>query len=189
MRRGDGGPGVEQALIVRALASADAESYVAVRARALVSDPLAFGSSPGDDRVSSLDFVRRAVAQPGQAIFGAFAAGRPSTPAAGTEMLIGVVGIRREEHKKSAHRSTIWGLWVIPESRGRGVGRALMEEALRFARTLDGVEYVQLAVGDWNTAARNLYQELGFTTWGIERDALRHGDDVVAEHHMSLRLR
>jgi len=188
LRRGDGGPDVGQALIVRALAPVDAESFVAVRARALVSDPLAFGSSPGDDVVSSADFVRGAVAQLDQAIFGAFAEGRP-TPPIGTQTLVGVAGIRREHHKKSAHRATIWGVWVAPEYRGRGIGRALMEATLRFARRLDGVEYVQLAVGDWNAAARSLYQELGFTTWGIERDALRHGDDVVAEHHMSLRLR
>jgi ribosomal protein S18 acetylase RimI-like enzyme len=134
--------------------------------------------------------VRDALAEPSQAIFGVFAEGRP-TPAAptGTHTLIGVAGIRREEQKKSAHRATIWGVWVAPEYRGRGAGRALMEEALRFARTLDGVEILQLAVGDWNAAAKSLYLDLGFTTWGIERDALRHGDDVVDEHHMSLRLR
>jgi ribosomal protein S18 acetylase RimI-like enzyme len=134
--------------------------------------------------------VRTALEGPSQAIFGAFADGKPApTAPAGTEVLIGVVGIRREDQKKSAHRATIWGLWVVPEQRGRGIARALMEEALRFARTLDGVEIVQLAVGDWNAPAKRLYLDLGFTSWGIERDALRHGDDVVDEHHMSLRLR
>ncbi len=64
-----------------------------------------------------------------------------------------------------------------------------MEETLRFARTLDGVEYVTLAVGDWNTAARRSTRSSASPVWGIERDALRYGDHMVAEHHMSLRLR
>lgn len=184
---------------VRVLAPDDAESYVAVRTRALITDPLAFAASPTDDLVSTIDSARRAMAEPNQATFGAFTDSRLSQQApAGTTpsgtapvgaTLVGIVGIRRERHRKSAHRASVWGLWVAPEQRGRGIGRALMEETLRFARSLDGVEYVTLAVGDWNNAARRLYQELGFTSWGIERDALRYGDHMVAEHHMSLRLR
>jgi ribosomal protein S18 acetylase RimI-like enzyme len=164
---------------------------VAIRGRALAADPLAFGSSPGEGSTSSVDFIRRALANPQQAIFGVFADESAGTPPSrgGSTMPLGIVGIRREPHKKSAHRATIWGLWVTREQRGRGLARALMEEALRFARTLEGVEYVSLSVGDWNASAKALYLDLGFTSWGIERDALRVGDDVVDEHHMSLRLR
>jgi ribosomal protein S18 acetylase RimI-like enzyme len=83
----------------------------------------------------------------------------------------------------------VWGLYVTPAHRGQGLGRSLMEAALGFARSLDGVDYVALGVGDWNRKALELYQDLGFVAWGTEVDALRVGDATVAEHHMVLRLR
>jgi ribosomal protein S18 acetylase RimI-like enzyme len=54
---------------------------------------------------------------------------------------------------------------------------------------VDGVEYVDLSVSAWNRAALRLYEDLGFIVWGTEADALRDGDSVVADHHMTLRLR
>jgi ribosomal protein S18 acetylase RimI-like enzyme len=164
--------------VIRALSPADAEAYVRVRAEALRQDPLAFGAAPGDDVASSVDFVRNALADPLQATFGAFATD-----------LVGIVGINRERHRKRAHRAVLWGLYVTPAHRGRGFGRCLTEAALRFARSLDGVDYVELGVGDWNHGAMKLYQELGFVAWGAEIDALRVGDTKVTEHHMVLRLR
>ena len=174
------------AATVRALAPDDAESYVELRAQALLQDPLSFTAGPGDDVASSVDFVRRALADPDQATFGAFV--DRGAPEAGSE-LVGIVGINRERHRKRAHRAVIWGLYVTPAHRGHRVGRVLMEAAIAFARSLDGVEYVDLGVGDWNRAAMRLYQDLGFTIWGTEADSLRVGDTVVAEHHMVLRLR
>jgi ribosomal protein S18 acetylase RimI-like enzyme len=171
-------------VVVRALHCRDAEDYVALRARAIVEEPLSFSSGPGDDRNASIDFVRQMLGDPGQAVFGALAERGQDGPA-----LVGVVGIRREHHRKRAHRSTLWGLYVAPLHRGRSIGRALINAALSWASTIDGVEYVDLGVGTWNSAALRLYEDLGFVAWGTEHDALRAGDSVVAEHHMTLRLK
>jgi ribosomal protein S18 acetylase RimI-like enzyme len=173
------------AATIRALVPADAERYVVLRREALLAEPRAFSSGPEDDVASSVDHVRRSLADPDQATFGAFAA---SDGGAATE-LVGIVRIHRERHRKRAHRSMITGLYVRSSQRSRGVGRALMDAALGFARSLGGVEYVDLGVGDFNAAALGLYRELGFESWGTEQDSLRVGDDVVAEHHMVLRLR
>jgi ribosomal protein S18 acetylase RimI-like enzyme len=164
--------------VIRALRPADAEAYVRLRGEGLLEEPLAFGASPEDDVASSVDFVRNAFADPSQATFGAFATD-----------LAGIVGINRERHRKRAHRAVLWGLYVTPAQRGRGLGRALMEAALGFARSLDGVDYVELGVGDWNRSAMKLYRKLGFVAWGTETDALRVGGTTVTEHHMVLRLR
>lgn len=53
-------------------------------------------------------------------------------------------------------------VYVIPERRGRGAGRALMEEALALARRR-GADYVELATSEDDVAARALYESLGFT--------------------------
>ncbi len=56
-------------------------------------------------------------------------------------------------------------LYVTPERRGHGLGRALMESAIELARA-HGADYMDLGTGDDDTAARALYESLGFDNRG-----------------------
>jgi ribosomal protein S18 acetylase RimI-like enzyme len=53
-------------------------------------------------------------------------------------------------------------LYVVPPLRGRGLGRALMERALEAAKA-KGADYMDLATGEGDVAARALYESLGFS--------------------------
>ncbi|HEX5782776.1 MAG TPA: N-acetyltransferase [Solirubrobacteraceae bacterium] len=53
-------------------------------------------------------------------------------------------------------------LYVVPEHRGRGTGRALMDASLALARQR-GADYVDLFTSEDDVAARALYESLGFT--------------------------
>ena len=53
-------------------------------------------------------------------------------------------------------------LYVVPDRRGRGLGRALMEAALELARR-EGADYMDLSTSETDVAARRLYESLGFT--------------------------
>jgi ribosomal protein S18 acetylase RimI-like enzyme len=53
-------------------------------------------------------------------------------------------------------------LYVAPEKRGQGRGRAIMEAALEVARR-QGADYIDLGTSETDTAARALYESLGFT--------------------------
>ena len=53
-------------------------------------------------------------------------------------------------------------LYVVPERRGRGLGRALMEEAMEVARA-EGADYMDLGTSEDDVAARALYESLGFS--------------------------
>lgn len=68
-------------------------------------------------------------------------------------------------------RGAIWGtglecylaeLYVVPEQRRRGVGRALMHAAIREAQAL-GAESMEIGVDEPDLAARRLYESIGFT--------------------------
>ena len=53
-------------------------------------------------------------------------------------------------------------LYVVPEKRGHGLGRALMDEAMDTARA-EGATYMDLGTSEDDMAARNLYESLGFS--------------------------
>lgn len=56
-------------------------------------------------------------------------------------------------------------LYVVPARRGQGLGRALMEGAVELARA-EGAEYMHLGTGEDDTAARALYESVGFSNRG-----------------------
>lgn len=53
-------------------------------------------------------------------------------------------------------------LYVVPALRGRGIGRELLESAMRTARAA-GATHMGLNTGETDTAARTLYESVGFT--------------------------
>ncbi|MCA9286643.1 MAG: GNAT family N-acetyltransferase [Phycisphaerales bacterium] len=164
---------------VRHLEAADAAAFHALRREALLDTPLAFGSSPEDDRFADLDAVHEQLRRgPEAVIIGAFL---PS--------LVGCVGVYRDPHVKFAHRAHVWGMYVAPAARRQGLGTQLIEAAVAHARTLPDVIWVQLGVSAAAPVARRLYERAGFREWGIEPEATRYGDRLVDEHHLALRLR
>jgi GNAT superfamily N-acetyltransferase len=52
-------------------------------------------------------------------------------------------------------------LYVVPDRRGQGLGRALMEAAIEFARGR-GAKRMDLGTSEGDVAARALYESLGF---------------------------
>jgi ribosomal protein S18 acetylase RimI-like enzyme len=53
-------------------------------------------------------------------------------------------------------------LYVRPDSRGRGLGRSLMNAVMSFARTR-GADRIELGTSEDDVAARALYETFGFT--------------------------
>lgn len=53
-------------------------------------------------------------------------------------------------------------LYVVPDHRGRGLGRTIMEAAMDLARRR-GADRMDLGTGEQDVAARALYERLGFS--------------------------
>jgi RimJ/RimL family protein N-acetyltransferase len=168
------------------LTPSDAGRYVAPRREMLADSPWASAGSEGDDRGLDAVGLRASLARPeGYAILAL--AGGPGGAGRGGP-LIAAAGAVREEKAKRRHLALIWGVYVAPAHRGRGLGRSLVTAALAVARSWPGVEVAHLTVSEGAPAARRLYESLGFVAWGTEPDALRVEGRSYAETHMLLVL-
>lgn len=78
--------------------------------------------------------------------------------------VVGSLRIVREGQDATSHVAT-FGMFVAAAARGRGVGAALLAEALRWAAEV-GVRKVELSVYPDNEAARALYARFGFAEEG-----------------------
>jgi len=96
------------------------------------------------------------------------------------ERLIGRLSISRDTHPASRHVADL-GLMVDAEWRGRGVGRALLEGAVAWARAAR-IRKLELHVFPHNTRAIRLYEAFGFEREGYRRRHYRRtsGEDVDA---------
>jgi ribosomal protein S18 acetylase RimI-like enzyme len=165
-------------LQIQILNEEDAGELFSLRRGALLESPLAFLASPEDDLCSSEAAVRKLLAPRRESVvFGARAQG-----------LIGMLGLYRAGQTKVAHKVNLWGMYVLPAWRGKGFGSRLLDEAIRYARSLPGVTSVHLSVGESAGAARHLYDSVGFETWGVEPDAIRFEVQSEGERHMRLPL-
>jgi len=171
---------------IRPLLASDAEAFLRLRREALADAPLAFSSAPGYDRVSSVEAARSITeGAEGSLVFGAFA---PDPASVGCELLVGMVGLRQESNPKLAHKGYIWGMYVSPQHRRKGMGQSLLKAAIDHARGLECMTWVQLSVSEAAPAARRLYERNGFVAWGTEPEALCYGGCTVSEIHMALLL-
>lgn len=82
-------------------------------------------------------------------------------------------------------RVNLFQVWVAPESRGRGVASALLDEALAWARAR-GARAVHLGVNRANAHVVRLYERAGFESIGAPRP-MREGSSNM-EQQMRLLL-
>lgn len=144
---------------IRALSASDAAQCQALRLQALRECPTAFSSSYEDECDIPLSEVeQRLAASADFAVFGAFDGPR----------LVGIVTLNRWAKRKLAHKAVVWGMYVDPSFRNRGIGRQLIDRLLEHAALMPGLRRVTLGVNAANLGAISLYESAGFRTFGGE---------------------
>lgn len=166
--------------VVRKLTEADVAAFRELRLEGLRNNPEAFGEDSSDFEKRTLNeiVVRLADAGDGSFVLGAFFTD-----------ICGCVGMARSKGTKSRHKGFIWGMYVRQSHQRRGVGLALMEHAIAQSKTIEGLEFLQLAVVTTNDSARRLYERLGFTVYGTDPAALKVDGRYFDEYLMQLQLR
>lgn len=129
-----------------------------LRLAALADEPDAFGSTLDEEIERPEHAWRERLVAPTAATLVAHVVGEDgeSRPA-GVVMIAPAFG--------APQHAGIYGVWVAPSARGRGVGDALMAAALEHARRA-GHSRAVLDVGDHNAPAQALYARHGFQPTG-----------------------
>ena len=109
-----------------------------------------------------------------QLTYGAFAGDR----------LVGVAGLKFGRRERTKHKALLFGMFVRPRFRGRGIARALVDAALEHVRSRPGTRVVRLTVTEHNAAALRLYESCGFRRYGTEPLAIRAGEGFLSKVHM-----
>jgi GNAT superfamily N-acetyltransferase len=140
-----------------------------LRLRSLLDSPEAFGSTYGDESSWTERAWRDWAAgrwRGGTAVV--FAGHGDDGPAVGT-----ATGAEYEAEGGVAH---VYAMWVAPDARGAGVGRALLDAVAGWARDR-GCDRLVLSVTESNETARRFYEECGFVDTG-KREVLREGSEM-----------
>jgi len=165
-------------MAIRKLLSEDTSSFQSLRLRGLLECPEAFSSSHAKEVDTTLDVIAQSLSpRPDGAVFGNLLG----------QNLVGIIGAQREVRRKLSHKAFIWGMYAAPEHRLKGIGRSLVDQALRYASQDLGVEVVTLGVNAQNKAAVALYEAMGFQTYGTEPgflvlDGVAHDQHLMSCH-------
>src|SRR5689334_23066876 len=146
---------------VRQLRPQEWRAWRDLRLRALADAPEAFGETLAHAQARTDEGWREFAARPDVAQLVVEHGGAPAGMAA--------VVIDADDPA----RADLYAMWVAPEARGRGLGRALVDAALRWSRGRAALE-LTLGVAEGAEAARALYLACGFRETGADRP-LREG--------------
>ena len=91
--------------------------------------------------------------------------------------IVGRLSLGRDPHPASRHVADL-GLMVAAAYRRRGIGKALLETAVDWARE-SGVRKLELHVFPHNEAAMALYEGFGFRREGLRRGHYRRGPEYL----------
>ena len=168
---------------VRILTEADAEAFWNIRLRALRDNPESFGASYEEilERgiAGSTHSLRHKDIVAEDATFGAFDG----------KTLVGIANLIHEKEIKKHHKAVFGGMYVPQELRGQGIGKALLQAAIEYARTIEQLEQINLSVVLVSKEARLLFVSHGFETYGLERHALKLHDQYFDQELMTLWLK
>ena len=100
--------------------------------------------------------------------------------------IVGRLSVGRDPHPASSHVADL-GLMVALDARREGIGTALLQAAVDWARTA-GVRKLELHVFPWNEAAIALYDRFGFEREGYRKGHYRRGGEDVDAILMAYRV-
>lgn len=165
---------------IRYLSSRDLDDFIRIRADSLKIDPLSFGGSSDQETDTKKARYNLDLDNSENFVLGYYY----------SQEICGMIGFVRNTGMKTRHSGRIWGFFVYPDYRGRGMGWQLLTECIDRIRQIPAVEVVKLGVTNKAPAALRLYEKLGFQPYGRDTMAYRTDENnYVEEILMSKKLK
>lgn len=155
---------------VRRLFPDDFEIWKEIRLEGVKNHPTSFGGSFEEESLRSDEKWRSSLLASN--IFGAFI----------QEKIVGCLGYYICDGQKMKHRANVFGMYIRPEARGKGVGKILLSHVHDHAK--HSVMQLHLTVLTTNFAAINLYLKCGFVIYGTEPRSLKVDGTFYDEYMM-----
>lgn len=160
---------------IKLLTKEDWMIWKSFRLDSLKDSPESFGTSLDEDlNLLDADWQNSLIKSD---IFGAFV----------DKTLVSCIGFYSLNSVKTRHRGVIWGTYVRPEYRKKGIASTLIQAVINHAKS--HVIQLHLSCVTNNLIAVALYQKHGFKIYGTEPRALKIGDTFLDEYLMILELK
>lgn len=177
-------PGGPADITLRLMHEADLPAYKRLRDAMLARHPEAFTSDADTELRRSADsYGSRLTGGAGGACLFTLTAWRG-------DRLVGAITCEREPRLKVRHLVHIVGMMVADGLHGRGIGQALLLQALRLLRGDASLQQALLTVTACNAPAVRLYERCGFVRYGRLEGAIALPDGQLLDKDlMRLALR
>jgi ribosomal protein S18 acetylase RimI-like enzyme len=103
-------------------------------------------------------------------VLGNIERGCPHLVALSAGQVVGWCDASRRDSRPIYAHGAVLGMGLLPEFRGKGIGRKLIQQTLAASREF-GLHRVELTVREDNLNAIELYKKIGFDIEGLQRDA------------------
>jgi GNAT superfamily N-acetyltransferase len=168
---------MEHATQFRPLEEQDFSVFVALRKEALLNEPEAFGPDYNTFNATPLldkeHFFERILNYPFSFSLGAFTD-------EGILVGMGCFTCNRAMVKRR-HKGVVWGMYVQPLHRSKGIGKQLIDLLLLAAKHDAGCEQALITVTPPGSSAHRFYENMGFIQYGVEYRALKLESGYIDE--------
>ena len=137
---------------IRKLDEDDWRIYKEIRLKALKSDPFVFGSNFETESKWSEAEWRSPLQKADVAIFTLFEKGDP----------IGITGVSVDRNDKSKQTGILWGSWLEPAARGKGLSKMFYEARINWAIGHSTIKRLIISHRASNLSSKFANQKFGF---------------------------
>jgi RimJ/RimL family protein N-acetyltransferase len=139
-------------IAVRQLTVDDWRSMREIRLKALQSDPLVFGSNYEKESKMTEDDWKSRLQADYNAVFMLFDGEKP----------IGMTSVGVDREDASGKTALLWGTWLEPEYRGRGLSALIYKTRIEWAKARPAIEKIIVSHRASNLASKHANQKHGF---------------------------
>lgn len=173
-------PDTPPEIIIRATMPSDLDAFRELRLEGLREHPTAFGAHHDTERGHPAAWWSARMLPQDSPTGGII-----QVAVAGDD-LVGMAGLNPGSSLKMRHGAMLWGVYLRPAWRGRGIAERMIEGCIAWGRE-HGVRKVTLGVATTNTPAIRCYASLSFTVYGVEPEVIAH-DGVYYDELLMLRM-